>query len=87
MNKCSVSKNPHFICKYLIISKISYFEVEASWWGFFKDVSSLPDLGLAGKMDDTLDDLTGIVVFFLVHKSDKSMDNVSDDSSEDDEDK
>ena len=86
MNKCSVSNNPHFICKHLIISKMYCFKVKASWWGCFKGVSSLSDLCSAGNVDDLLDDVTGLVGFCLVTESDKSSDNVSNESSQDNED-
>ena len=77
MNKCSVSKKPHFICKRLIISKISYFKVEASGLGCFKGVSSLLDFRLAGNIDDLLDVVTSLVGFGLVPESDGSSDDVS----------
>ena len=85
MNKYSVSNKPHFLCKRLIISNIYCFDVKASWWGCFKGVSLLSDLRLAWNVDDLLDEDTGLVGFSLVPESDESSDNVSDESSEDDE--
>ena len=41
---------------------------------------------LAVNVDDLLDDITGLVSFCLVTKSDESSDDVYDESSEDDED-
>ena len=38
-------------------------------------------------MDDLLDEVTGLVGFYLVSESDESSDNVYNESSEDDEDK
>ena len=87
MNKCSVSNKPHFICNHLIIYKVSSFYVNESWWGCFMCVSSLSDLCLAGNVDDLLDDVTGLVDFCLVTASDDSSNDVSDESSEDNEDK
>ena len=86
MNKYSVSKKPHFICKRLILSKISCFEVEASLLVYFKGIYSLSDLRLARNVSDLLDDANSLVGFCLVPESDESSDNVSDKSSEDDED-
>ena len=68
----------------MILSKVSCFDVKASQWGYFKGVSSLSELCLAVNVDDLLDDVTGLVVSFLVPKSDESSDDVSNDSSEDD---
>ena len=87
MNECSVSKKPNFICKHLILSKISCFEVEASWWGCFKGVYSLSGFHLARNVDDLLDDVTGLVGFCFVPESDDSSDDVSCESYEDNEDK
>ena len=86
MNKCSVSKKPYFICKHLILSKTFFFEVEAYWWVYFKSVSSLSDLHLAKNVDDLLHDITGLVGFCLVLELYESSNNVSDESSEDNED-
>ena len=86
MNKYAVSKKPHFICNHLIISKISCFEVKASWWICFKDVSLLSDLYLALNVDYLLDYVTGLVGFFLIPESDESSNDVLDESSEDIED-
>ena len=86
MNKCSVSNTPHFICNRLTLSKVSCFEVKASWWGCFKGVSSLSDLCLAGNVDDLLYDVTGLVGFCLLPELYESSDDVSNNSSEDDED-
>ena len=87
MNKFSVSKTPHFICKCLILSKVYCFGKKASWWGCFKGASSLLDLWSAGCVDDILDDVYILVDFFLVPESDESSDNVFNESSEDYEDK
>ena len=38
-------------------------------------------------MDDILDEITGLVSFFLVTESDESLDDVSNESYDDDEDK
>ena len=65
---------------------VSCFDVKASSICCFKGVSSLSDPCLAGNVDDLLDDVTGLVVFFLVPESDDSSDYVSNDSSDDDED-
>ena len=78
MNKYSVSKKPHCICKHLILSKISCFDMKASWWCCFKGNSSLSDLRLAVNVDDSLDDVNGLVYFCLVPASDESSDDVSD---------
>ena len=86
MDKCSLSKKPHFISKRLILSKISCFGVEASWWGCFKGVSSLLGLRLAVNVDDLLDDVIGLFYSFLVPESDESSYYVSDELYEDDED-
>ena len=60
--------------------------MKASWWGCFKDVSSLSDLCLAVNVDDLLDGVTGLVGFFLSPESDESSDDIFNKSSEDDED-
>ena len=52
----------------------------------FEGVSSLSDWHLAGNVDDLLDDVTGLVGFCLVPESDESSDNVSNESSEYNED-
>ena len=57
--------------------------MEAYWWGCFEGVSSLSDVRLAINVDDLLDDVTGLVDFFLVTESYESSDDVSDESSED----
>ena len=49
---------------------------------FFKGVSSLSDLFLAGNVDDLLYDITGLFVILLLPEPDDSTDNVSDESSE-----
>ena len=61
--------------------------MEASWWGCFKGVYSLSDLSLDGNVDDLLDDVTGLFGFCLVTESYESSNDVSDELSEDDEDK
>ena len=71
----------------MIISKVYCFDVKAFWWGSFKGVSSLLDLCLAVNVDDLLDDVTGLISFFLVPESDDSSDNVYNELSEDDKDK
>ena len=76
MNKCSVSKNPHLICNRLIISKVSCFDVKASWWGCFKGVSSLSDLCLAGNVDALLDDVTSLGSICLIPDSDSLSDEI-----------
>ena len=86
MNKCSVHKNPHFIYRCLILSKVLCSGVNVSMWGCFKGVSSLSGLRLAGNVDYLLDEVTGLVGFCLVPESDESSDNVSNDSSEENED-
>ena len=86
MNKCSVSKKPHFICNRLIISKVYCFDVKASWWGCFKGVSLLSHLCLAGNVDDLFDTVTGLVVFNFFPESDEWSDDDSNKSSKDDED-
>ena len=85
MNTCSVSKKPHLICKCLILSKISCFDVKASWWGCFKGISSLSYLFLAGNVDNLLYDITGLVCIFLVPESDESSDHVYNNSYEDED--
>ena len=70
----------------MILSKVSFFYVKVSWWGCFKDFSSLLDLCLAGYLDDLLDDVTGLVSFCLVPESDESLDDVYKESFEDNED-
>ena len=69
----------------MIISKVSCFDVKTSWWGCFKDVSSLSDLYLAGNVDDLLYYVTGLVGCCLVPESYESPDDVSKNLSEDDE--
>ena len=49
---------------------------------FFKGVSSLSDLFLAGNVDDLLYDITGLFVILLLPEPDDSTDNVSNESSE-----
>ena len=61
--------------------------MKASLWGYFKGVSSLSGLRWSRNVDELLDDVTGLVSFSLVPESDESYDDVSDESSEDDEDK
>ena len=61
----------------MILSKVSCFGVNVSWWGCFKGVYSLSDLCLAGNVDDLLDDFTNLVGFCLVHESDESSGDVS----------
>ena len=87
MHKYSVSKKAYFICNRLILYKFSCLGVKASWWGCFKGVSSLSDLCLAGNVDGLLEDVTGLVGFWLLTESDDSSDDVSNESYEDDEDK
>ena len=87
MNKFSVSKKPQFLCNRSVLSKVSCFNVNASWRGCFKGVFSLLDLCLAGNVDDLLDDFTGLFNICLVPESDESSDGVSNETSEDDEDK
>ena len=86
MNKCSVSKNLYFICNLLILSKVYCFDVKASWWGYFKGFSSLSDLCLAGNVDDLLYDATGLAGFCLVPELDESSDDVSNRSTDYNED-
>ena len=85
MNKCSLSKKPHFICNRLILSKISCFDVKVSWWGFSKGVSSLSYLCLAGNLNNLLDYITVFVVICLLLEPDDSSDNVYNESSEDED--
>ena len=59
----------------MIISKVSCFYVKASWWGCFMGVSSLSDFCLAGNVDNLLDDVTGLVGFWLVPESYESSDD------------
>ena len=61
--------------------------MKAYWWRCFKGVSSLSDLCLAWNVDDLLDDVTGLVGFFLVPESDESYKDVSNESSNDYEEK
>ena len=77
MNKWSVSNQPHILCKHLILSKISCFDVKASQLGCFKGVSSILDLRLALNVDHLLDDYNVLVGFCLVPESDESSDNIS----------
>ena len=83
MNKCSVSNKPHLLCNHLIISKVYFFDVNASWWGCFKGVSSLADLCLSGNVDDLLDYITSSVRICLLPESNDSSNDVSNESSED----
>ena len=71
----------------MIIYKISCFNVKTSWWVCFKGVSSLSDSCLSGNVDDLLYDVTVLVGFCLVPEWNHSSDDVSNESSEDDEDK
>ena len=54
-------------------------------WIIKKGVSSLSDLCLTGNMDDLLDDTTGLVSTCLLHEPDDSPDDVSNESSEDED--
>ena len=71
MDKCSVYKKTHLICKILILSKVSCFGVKVFWWGCFTGVSSLSDFFLAGNVEDFLDGVTGLVDVCLVPDSDE----------------
>ena len=60
MYKCSMLLSPpHIKYNFLIVSKTSFFDVHGRRWVFFKGVSSLLLLCLAGNVDALEDDVTG----------------------------
>ena len=49
----------HMKYNFLIVSKTSFFDVQGRGWVFFKGVSSLSLVGLAGNVDSLEDDDAG----------------------------
>ena len=75
MYKCSsFSLPPHLKYNFLIVSKTSFFDVHRRGWVFFKGVSSLSLVCLAGNVDDLLDDVAGLDDVSLDSESELSSD-------------
>ena len=85
MNKFPVSKKTHFICNHLILSMMSCFGMKDSWWGCFNGVYLLFELCSAENVDDLLDDITGLVGIWLLPDLDDSTEDVSYESSGDED--
>ena len=69
----------------MILSKVSCFDVKASWWDCFKGVSSLYHLCIAKNTDYLLNDITGLVGILLLPETDDSTDNGFNESYEDED--
>ena len=60
MYKCSrFSSPPYLKYNFLIVSKTSFFDVRGQGWMFFKGVSSLSLVCLAGNVHSLEDDVSG----------------------------